>query len=214
MRQYDPQYEKNVFVNCPFDEDYRPVLKALLFTLVHCGLVPRIASERVDSGEVRFLKIVELIRDSRYGIHDLSRMGPVGPNELPRFNMPFELGVDIGARLLSDGKFSDKRCLIFDRDRYRYQKALSDIAGQDIKAHSLDPETLVRELRNWLVECGSKNIPVDRRSGTHTTSSTQNWSRCWKSKGTRNGTSRTCRYASSLNTYVSSGVTKFPDASR
>ncbi|MFH1115486.1 MAG: hypothetical protein V1792_16380 [Pseudomonadota bacterium] len=73
--------------------------------------------------------------------------------------MPFELGVDIGARLFSNGQFSDKRCLILDRDRYRYQKALSDIAGQDIKAHNLDPETLVRELRNWLVECGNKNVP-------------------------------------------------------
>lgn len=159
MEQRNAQYERNVFLNCPFDEDYQPLLKALVFTLIYCGFVPRIASERADSGEVRFLKIVDLIKESRYGIHDLSRMGPLGPNELPRFNMPFELGVDIGARLLGSGTFSAKRCLILDRDRYRYQRALSDIAGQDIKAHNLDPETLVRQVRNWLVECGNKSIP-------------------------------------------------------
>lgn len=159
MSQNDAQYEKNVFVNCPFDEEYRPLLKALVFTLVYCGMEPRIASERADSGEVRFLKIVDLIKLSRYSIHDISRMGPLEPNELPRFNMPFELGVDIGVRLASDGALADKKCLILDIERYRYQKALSDIAGQDIKAHNLDPETLVRALRNWLLHCGIEDIP-------------------------------------------------------
>ncbi len=35
-------------------------------------------------------------------------------------------------------------------ERFRYQKFLSDIAGQDIKAHGNDPDTLIGAIRNWL----------------------------------------------------------------
>lgn len=66
-------FEANVFINCPFDKEYNDLLKPLLFTVIRIGLEPRIASERLDSGEVRLEKIVELIECSKYGIHDLSR---------------------------------------------------------------------------------------------------------------------------------------------
>ena len=86
---------ENVFVNCPFDNSYFPLLKALLFTLVYLGLKPQI-SETTDSGEVRLHKIRDLMLVSKYSIHDLSRMEPLKKGELPRFNMPFECGIDFG----------------------------------------------------------------------------------------------------------------------
>ena len=46
----------NVFINCPFDNQYFPLLKAQLFTVIYIGKKPKI-SETTDSGEVRLHKI-------------------------------------------------------------------------------------------------------------------------------------------------------------
>jgi hypothetical protein len=80
---------KNVFINCPFDNKYFPLLKPLLFTIIYLDLVPKI-SETSDSGQIRLNKIKELMSESKYSIHDLSRMEPLKENDFPRFNMPFE----------------------------------------------------------------------------------------------------------------------------
>lgn len=71
-------------------------------------------------------------------------------NELPRFNMPYELGLDIGCAEFGNKKFKEKKILILETDRYHYQKVLSDISGQDIENHDNDPATLIRKFRNWL----------------------------------------------------------------
>ena len=65
-------FDRNVFVNCPFDESYRILLKPLLFTIIYLNFTPRIALERLDSGEARINKIIAMITESRYAIHDLS----------------------------------------------------------------------------------------------------------------------------------------------
>lgn len=93
-------YDQNVFVNCPFDEDYVSFLRPMLFTVLYLGLEPRIALERADSGELRLTKIVELIKVSKYSIHDLSRSEAAQAGEPYRLNMPFELGVDYGCRFV------------------------------------------------------------------------------------------------------------------
>jgi len=74
MAQGTSTFETNVFINCPFDKEYKPLLRALLFVVIDCGFEPRIASESIDSGEIRVEKIKNLIKASRYSIHDLSRM--------------------------------------------------------------------------------------------------------------------------------------------
>lgn len=96
-------FERNVFVNCPFDEAYYPLLRPLLFTIIYVDLLPRIATERLDSGEARISKIIELIEESRYAIHDLSRIQAEAAGEFYRLNMPFELGIDVGCRLFKSG---------------------------------------------------------------------------------------------------------------
>lgn len=143
-------FDKNVFINCPFDNDYKPLLRAMLFTTVVCGYEPRIASESSDSLQVRLDKISKLIEESRYSIHDISRMTAEKKDEFARFNMPFELGIDFGSRIYGGRMLSRKKSLIFDKERHRYQKALSDLAGVDIKAHKSDPDEIIYELRNWI----------------------------------------------------------------
>lgn len=103
MSHKNANFAKNVFVNCPFDPAYVTLLRPLLFTILYLGYVPRIASERLDSGEPRIDKIVELIRESKFSIHDLSRMQSSQEKEVYRLNMAFELGVDFGCRSFAEG---------------------------------------------------------------------------------------------------------------
>ena len=64
-------FETNVFINCPFDEDYKPLLKSLLFTIIYFGLDPHL-SETTDSGRTRIQGIETLIENSKYSVHDRS----------------------------------------------------------------------------------------------------------------------------------------------
>lgn len=111
-------YLNNVFVNCPFDDEYIELRNALVFTIFDCGFIPRCALEEDDSGFVRVEKIKQIIKESKFGIHDLSRTEPDVGNGLPRFNMPLELGVFLGAKFFGDQVQQQKNCLIFDKEQY------------------------------------------------------------------------------------------------
>lgn len=152
-------YDQNLFLNCPFDEAYQPVFEALVFAAFDCGYVPRCALEADDAGQVRFEKILKIIRGCRLGVHDISRTELDGLNGLPRFNMPFELGLFVGA--VRFGSARDQRrkvCLVLDRERYRFQKFISDIAGQDIREHGDDPERAIGALRAWLATLPRQDV--------------------------------------------------------
>jgi hypothetical protein len=149
----------SVFVNCPFDASYKGLFDTIVFTIFDCGFKPRCAKEIIDSGEVRIDKIQRIIGECKFGIHDISRV-ELNENNLPRFNMPLELGLFLGAKKYSSGAQKDKVCLIFDTEKYRYQQFISDIAGQDIEAHGNDVETCIRIVRKWLNDAsGRKTLP-------------------------------------------------------
>lgn len=142
-------FAKNVFINCPFDDDYRRLLLAMVFTVKYLGYKPRLALERANCAETRIEKIVSLIIESRFGIHDLSRMVSADKNEHYRMNMPFELGIDYGAKVLKGGQWASKQILILEKEKYRYQRALSDISGSDIKSHNDEPDKVIKVIRDW-----------------------------------------------------------------
>jgi hypothetical protein len=72
--------------------------------------------------------------------------------------MPFELGLFLGARRFGEAKQQrDKQCLVLEAERYRYQKYLSDIAGQDIRQHDNDPAKAVGAVRDWLAASQPKS---------------------------------------------------------
>jgi len=143
-------FEKNVFINCPFDSAYLSLLRPIVFCVYRLGFQPRIASERLDGGEPRIEKIIELIESSKYAIHDLSRMKARKAGELFRLNMPLELGLDIGCKRFREDHCTDKKCLILETERYRYQAALSDLSNSDIAAHGDDPLEAFTAVRDWL----------------------------------------------------------------
>ena len=105
----------SVFINCPFDTQYQPIFDAVVFCVVACGFVPRCTLELTDVAEVRIDKIYGLIDQCDLSIHDISRTEVADqPYQLPRFNMPLELGIFLGAKRFG-GRSSQKRCLILDR---------------------------------------------------------------------------------------------------
>ena len=69
--------------------------------------------------------------------------------------MPFELGLDFGCRNYGGEALSRKVILILEEDPYRYQAAISDLAGSDIEAHGGKYEIAVRKVRNWLTGLGA-----------------------------------------------------------
>jgi len=144
-------FSKNVFINCPFDDQFIPLLRSILFSIIYLGFTPRIALERFDSGEARIDKIIDLIKASKFSIHDLSRIQSSEKLEYFRLNMPFELGLDIGCKIFKDGQARYKKCLILEKEKYRYQKALSDLSNSDIKNHNNEPEEAIRQIRDWFV---------------------------------------------------------------
>jgi hypothetical protein len=80
-------------------------------------------------------------------------------NALPRFNMPFDLGLAIGLKKGSP-KAARHSFLVLEHTRYTSQKCLSDITGQDLQAHRGDPSTVIGLVRNRLLtESRRKKLP-------------------------------------------------------
>jgi len=157
-------FDRSVFINCPYDTEYVPLLRPLLYTVVALGYRPRLASDRSDSTENRVDKIVGLIRQSRLSIHDISRLKASTVGEFSRFNLPFELGLAHGSCVFGTKSMRRKCCLILEKDQHDFRRALSDLAGVDIKAHGNEPARVVRSVRNWFVETvGLKDVPSPTR---------------------------------------------------
>lgn len=152
-------YDRNIFINCPFDPRYTPILNAILFCIVFLEFNPRLATERIDSGETRIGKILELIEASRFGIHDLSRSKSAAAEELARHNMPLELGLDLGCRHLGAEHHRRKVHLIMEEERYRHQAAISDLSNSDLAIHGGKPKRALAEVRNFLAPHRSGRTP-------------------------------------------------------
>jgi hypothetical protein len=150
---------EDVFVNCPFDVDYRDMFRALIFAVFACGFRPRSARELDDSGQMRMDKLYTLIGECRYGIHDISRTELDPIHKLPRFNMPLELGIFMGAKYYGKPPQREKRLLILDTEQYRYQRYISDLAGMDIHAHDAAPEQAITQIRDWLGNVSRRPLP-------------------------------------------------------
>jgi hypothetical protein len=64
---------RSIYINCPFDGNYAPVLDAVVLSILGCGYLPRIAFEDGSSDELRINRIVKKLISSRYSFHDLVR---------------------------------------------------------------------------------------------------------------------------------------------
>ena len=157
-------YQDNVFINCPFDELYQPLFRAILFTIQQCDFAARCALEEDSTGDIRIQKIIKIIDECRYGIHDISKADLDEHSQLARFNMPLELGIFIGAHQFAPPKSYNrqKKYIVIDTERYRYQKFISDLGGQDIKAYGTDKEeqveTIIQQVRDFLSTSSRRHL--------------------------------------------------------
>jgi hypothetical protein len=157
-----PTYNDSVFINCPFDDDYKPILRAIVYAIYRCGFYPQTALDEDDGTELRLLKIIRKMKNCRYGIHDLSRI-ELNIANLPRFNMPFELGIFFGAKFFGNNAQQRKNALVLERQKYTYQQYISDLSGIDTKAHNNDPITALKRVHAWLNTASHrKTIPGEK----------------------------------------------------
>ena len=119
-----------------------------------------------DALDNRIDKIHRTIEKCRYGIHDISRT-QLNKEKLPRFNMPFELGIFFGAKRFGQNRQKLKNALILDKERFRFQQYISDIAGVDIRSHNNDADQIVQKVRSWLGTASRRKLPGERHIGGH-----------------------------------------------
>lgn len=122
--------EHSVFLNVPFDAEYSPLFVALIAGLISLGRTPRCVLEIQESGQNRLTKIFDLISRCGASVHDLSRVTLSGDLHVPRFNMPFELGL---AWALSQRQRHS--LFLLEAKRFRLQASLSDLNGHDPHIH-------------------------------------------------------------------------------
>jgi hypothetical protein len=143
-----------VFLNIPYDEEFRELYLAYLAGLYQLGLEPFVSSG-IAGGERRLDRILALIQSCRYSIHDLSRVElSITPPATPRFNMPLELGLTI-----TWAKLHPKRhtWYLLESTPRRLQKSMSDLDGTDPYIHSGNVLGVLSELRNAFVH---RNAPT------------------------------------------------------
>jgi len=144
-----PQTDPNaVFLNIPYDEEFQSLYLAYIVGIYQLRLVPFIASG-IPGGERRLDRILALIQNCRYSIHDLSRVELSStPPATPRFNMPLELGLTITWAKLQPRRHSWS---LWETSPRRIQKSMSDLDGTDPYIHSGTVEGILSELRNAFV---------------------------------------------------------------
>jgi hypothetical protein len=141
-------YNNAVFLNIPYDEKFSRLYLAYIVGLIHLGLNPCVTLH-IPGGQRRLDKILDLIGNCRYSIHDLSRvqLDSKAPRT-PRFNMPFELGLAVGVQKLVR---RPHEWFLFEEKPHRVEKSLSDLSGTDPHIHHNTVEGVLRELGNAFV---------------------------------------------------------------
>lgn len=134
-----------VFLNCPYDTEYEPVLDAIVFTCVCCGFLPRSAIDSGSSGTSRIDRIKAALRACQYSVHDRSRCRGEGEDNLARLNMPVELGM---AMMLAE--LEGHEWMALAPLGAEYSHFVSDLRGYDLERHDGNPRTVVRHVANWL----------------------------------------------------------------
>lgn len=141
---------KSVFLNCPYDEAFRPLFDAIVFATICCGFIPRSALESGTIAEPRMERITRAIFESRYSIHDLSRCHGEGDANLARFNMPLELGIAMARRYLSKQGARRHDWLVLVPAGHDHRAVISDLQGFDPPAYDGTVVSLVTTVVAWL----------------------------------------------------------------
>jgi hypothetical protein len=146
---------QSVFLNIPYDAAFENLLLAYIAAISAFGFTPRATLEIPFNR--RLDRILSLIEQSEYSIHDLSRvqLDRAIPCT-PRFNMPFELGLTVA---LKSAKVPNHAWVVCETMRRRINKSLSDLDGTDPYIHGGTIQGVFREMCNVFVR-GRRNPTV------------------------------------------------------
>jgi hypothetical protein len=105
---------------------------AFIAGIVSVGLNPR-SVVQLPANRSRLDRLFPLIAECAYSLHDLSYVTLSRTRfRVPRFNMPFELGLAVAVSL----QYPDRhQVMLFDAVRYRLAQSLSDVGGFDAYIH-------------------------------------------------------------------------------
>jgi hypothetical protein len=128
-----PKPTTDVFINIPFDDQHESLYLSLIAAIVGMGLQPRCVLE-VPRDQTRLDRIHKLIAACPFSIHDLSavKLSSSGPFRVPRFNMPFELGLAVAISLATKERHKFR---MMDAIPHRVAQSLSDVNGYDPFVH-------------------------------------------------------------------------------
>ncbi len=152
-----PARIKSVFINCPFDDSYYKKLSIIIFIVEFFGF-KALVSNSDTVGQERMTNIIDMISRSEYAIHDLSRNRSKSKKEFARFNMPLELGIDLGVNY---SKELDKKILVLDNKPHQYDQYISDLSGRDIEHHRNKDDQLYWILPQWFGSIENKKYYQD-----------------------------------------------------
>ena len=138
----DKERQPKIFINCPYDDEYKPLFFAMIYICEYFGYTPIFAASDESSSD-RMDNIVKCIQESNYAIHDISKIHET----IPRYNMPFELGMYY-MHIKENGK--KKRMLILEGESNKSDVVISDLSGTEIKCHSNELEELFKAIRSFL----------------------------------------------------------------
>jgi hypothetical protein len=109
---------------------------ALVAALVCTGQTPRTVLE-IPPSAGRLDRLLDLISGCPYSLHDLSRVQlSNGRLRVPRFNMPFELGLAVGLAQRAPKRHQFR---LLEERSFRVQHSLSDLNGYDPYIHHGTP---------------------------------------------------------------------------
>lgn len=152
-------YDRNVFINCAFDANFVHLFRAITFTVHNCGFIVRCALEAKNSQGIRIDRILKIIEQCRYGIHDISCVELTEDSPLPRFNMPYELGIFMGCKSYGAGMHKKKEFLVLDAEPHRYKRLISDLSGYDFPPHANSVNTTIEVVSDWLSQVAMTQVP-------------------------------------------------------
>ena len=145
-----PRRIESVFLNIPYDDAFEKLYIAYIVGLTQLGL--RINAALAVPNQGRLDTIVNLIEQSDFSIHDLSRIEL--SRGVPRFNMPVELGLALYRSHIANGRH---RVFIFESKPHRAQRSTSDVNGIDPQVHRGTAKGLLAGLRNIFRQPGGVN---------------------------------------------------------
>ncbi len=143
-------FDTNVFVNCPFDDDYLPLLRPLLFTILYLGFTPKIALETLELGRNAHSK--NNLSDRAIQIRDPRYFAPKsgeGWRLLPA-EYAFRTGFGCRMQTVQRGPTHQEKMSYPGGRKVQISSRDLRLSNSDIAVHKNEPADITSEVRNWL----------------------------------------------------------------